>query len=96
MIRKKDLVKMLSQRKNFSLKESKMILDEVFSMMEDVLLSEEDINIVGFGKFYLYEHAPRAVRNPKTKVDMTMPVYKSCRFRPSPEFKEILRKKTEK
>lgn len=96
MIRKKDLVKMLAQRKNLSLKESKMMVDEVFAMMEDIILSEEDINIVGFGKFFLYEHAPRAVRNPKTKVDMIMPVYKSCRFKPSPELKESLRKKTQK
>lgn len=96
MIRKKDLVKMLSQRKNLSLRESKMIVDELFDIMEDVFLSEEDINIVGFGKFFLYEHAPRAVRNPKTKENMVMPIYKSCRFRPSPELKEALRKKTQK
>jgi nucleoid DNA-binding protein len=46
---------------------------------------------VGFGKFYLYEHAERPVRNPKTQEEMTLKSYKSLRFKQSNVVKKLLK-----
>lgn len=94
MINKKDLIKKLAKNTFLSQKEASMIFEELIDIMIAEFSSGEDISIVGFGKFYLYEHAPRPVRNPKTQEQMILDPYKSLKFKPSSNIKRLLKEET--
>lgn len=91
MLNKKDLVKKLSKRTFLNNKESDMVVNELFEIIIEELKNGEDITVVGFGKFYLYEHQPRPVRNPKTQEEMILKPYKSLKFKSSNAIKKILK-----
>jgi len=60
------------------------LLEEIVSSLEE----SEEISLVGFGKFYLYEHTARPVRNPKTQEEMLLSPYKSVKFKVSEKLKK--------
>lgn len=93
MVNKKDLSKKLAKKTFLNQKEASMVIDELFDIMIEELKKDEEVSVVGFGKFYLYEHAPRPVRNPKTQEEMVLEAYKSLRFKSSNVIKKILKEK---
>jgi DNA-binding protein HU-beta len=88
MINKKDIARKLTDTNLLTIKESSKVVDEIFQYIEESLLAGEDVSIVGFGKFFLYEHSQRPVRNPKTLEPMTLVPYKSIKFRLSDKLKK--------
>lgn len=94
MINKKALAKDLAKRTLLTQKESAQVVDELFDLIVEGLCDGEEISIVGFGKFYLYEHKPRPVRNPKTQEEMMLKKYKSLRFKTSNVLKKLLKDKS--
>lgn len=88
MINKKDIARKLTDTNLLTIKESSKVVDEIFEYIEESLLAGEDVSIVGFGKFFLYEHSQRPVRNPKTLEPMTLIPYKSIKFRLSEKLKK--------
>lgn len=96
MINKKELAKKLSQRTTLTQKEAGTIIADLFEIIFEEVKKEEEVSIVGFGKFYPYTHQPRPVRNPKTQEEMVLEEYKSLRFKPSTIVKKILKNKSEK
>lgn len=91
MVNKKDLAKQLSKKTLLTQKEASQVIENVFDLILKELESNEEVSIVGFGKFYLYEHAPRPVRNPKTQQEMILKSYKSLRFKSSNLVKKSLK-----
>jgi|15BtaG_2_1085339.scaffolds.fasta_scaffold71826_2 DNA-binding protein HU-beta len=91
MINKKILAKKLAKSTLLTQKEADQVVDRLFDIIINELKRGEDISIVGFGKFYLYEHAPRPVRNPKTQEEMILKSYKSMRFKTSNVIKKLLK-----
>lgn len=88
MINKKELAKRVSEKSLLTQAESleflDLMLNEVLSSLED----GDEVSLVGFGKFYLYEHASRPVRNPKTQEEMLLKPYKSVKFKVSDKIKK--------
>jgi DNA-binding protein HU-beta len=91
---KKTLAKKLAQRTLLTRKEAVQVVEEAFDIIIEELCEGEEISIVGFGKFYLYEHKPRPVRNPKTQEKMLLKSYKSLRFKTSNVLKKLLKDKS--
>jgi len=87
MINKKDIAKKITESNLLTAKESSKIIEEIFDYIKDSLLEGEEVSIVGFGKFFLYEHSSRPVRNPKTLEPMTLVPYKSIKFKLSDKLK---------
>jgi nucleoid DNA-binding protein len=75
-------------------KESAQVVNELFDIILEQIADGEEVSIVGFGRFYAYEHAPRPVRNPKTQEQMTLTPYKSLRFKTSNVAKKLLKKRS--
>lgn len=94
MSNKKDIVKSLSKRTFLNQKESNLILNELLKIIEEKVVESGEVKIAGFGKFYLYEHQPRPVRNPKTKEEMILDKFSSVKFKASSVLKERVKKKT--
>lgn len=94
MINKKALAKELARKTLLTQKESVQVIEELFDLIIEKLCDDEEVSIVGFGKFYLYKHKPRPVRNPKTQEEMTLKSYKSMRFKASNVLKKLLKEKS--
>lgn len=91
MITKKDLIKILSARTLYTQKECKVLVDNIFEIMEEKLLNGNDISIVGFGKFEIKKQKPRPVRNPKTGSPMMLSEHRVVKFRPSRSLKSKIK-----
>lgn len=94
MFNKKYLAKKIATKTLFTQKEISQILDELFETIIIETAKGNDIIITGFGKFYLYEHQSRPVRNPKTQEEMILRPYKSIKFKPSHVLKKLLKKQS--
>lgn len=94
MINKKELSRQLARRTLLTQKESAQVIEEFLDIIIEGLCKDGEVSLVGFGKFYLYEHQPRPVRNPKTQEEMTLKSYKSLRFKSSNVIKKLLKDKT--
>ena len=95
MVNKKQLAAKLSKRTLLTQKEAVRVIEELFGCIVEELVDGNDISIVGFGKFYLYTHSPRPVRNPKTQEPMVLDSYESLRFKGSDKIKNLLKNKNE-
>ena len=91
MINKKELARLVSKKTTLNQLESNIVVDALFDEILLQLAAGEEVSIVGFGKFYLYQHSPRPVRNPKTQQSMTLDSYKSMRFKASTVVKKLLK-----
>jgi nucleoid DNA-binding protein len=88
MVNKRELAKLISKKSLLSQKESLQVVEALFESILESLEESGEVSIVGFGKFYLYEHAPRPVRNPKTQEEMLLKPYRSVKFKVSDKVKK--------
>jgi DNA-binding protein HU-beta len=88
MINKKELAKRVSEKTMLTQAETLDVLNTLLEEIVSSLEESEEISLVGFGKFYLYEHTARPVRNPKTQEEMLLSPYKSVKFKVSEKLKK--------
>ena len=88
MINKRELAKNISDKTLLSQKEALQVIDEMVRSIISGLEEDGEVSIVGFGKFFLYEHSARPVRNPKTQEKMMLKPYKSVKFKVSDKVKK--------
>ncbi len=88
MINKRELAKNISDKTLLSQKEALQVIDELIDSVIKGLEEDGEVSLVGFGKFFLYEHAARPVRNPKTQEEMMLKPYKSVKFKVSDKVKK--------
>jgi len=95
MSNKRTLVKKLANNTLLTQKECEQVLTKLFEIIEEEVLEAGEVKIVGFGKFFLYEHTPRPVRNPLTKEEMILKKFNSIKFKPSALMKQRVKDQTE-
>lgn len=59
------------------------VFDAVFSGIEDVLETGEDMCVYGFGTFYTVYYPPRPAKNPRTGESIMSKGNTKVKFRPS-------------
>ncbi len=64
-----------------SKKETERLVNGFFSTIEEVLERNEELAILGFGKFEVKTQAARTCRNPKTGEEIEVPEKKIVKFR---------------
>jgi integration host factor subunit beta len=89
---KSDLIAVLAQRKDLSIKVSEEIVDIIFDNMTDAMLSGERIEIRGFASFAIKEYKAYSGRNPKTGEPFDVKPKKSPFFKVGKELKERIAK----
>jgi nucleoid DNA-binding protein len=92
MVNKKDLAKKVAAKTLLSQKEALQVIDSLVDSIVESLEEDGEVSIVGFGKYYLYTHASRPVRNPKTQEEMSLKPYKSVKFKVSDKIKKHFKK----
>jgi DNA-binding protein HU-beta len=85
------LARRLARRAAFTVRESDIVLSELVQIIVEELEKGNDVNLVGLGRFFLYQHNPRPVRNPKTNEELILEPYKSLKFKPSVGLKAKLK-----
>lgn len=80
---KNQLIRKLARNTKLTADEAKVVVSELIDIIVDSLESGNDVNITKLGKFYLYQHKERPVRNPKTNIPMVLSECKSVKFKPS-------------
>lgn len=87
---KTELIEQVAKRMDTSTSESQRYLDALMTVIEDTLKGGEEIQITGFGKFYLQERKAREGRNPQTGKKMRIPASKVPSFSAGNAFKEAI------
>jgi DNA-binding protein HU-beta len=87
---KTELIEQVAKRMDISTSESQRYLDALTTVVEDTLKGGEEVQITGFGKFYLQERKAREGRNPQTGKKMTILASKVPSFSAGNAFKEAI------
>jgi DNA-binding protein HU-beta len=88
-----DFIKFYAKEKNLATHEAKKEVDTFFEIFTKAIVSNKEVNITGFGKFYkLHTQAKNGI-NPKTRAKIVIPAYTSIKFTSGKELKNSVRDK---
>ncbi|MDE6953346.1 MAG: HU family DNA-binding protein [Erysipelotrichales bacterium] len=87
---KKELVDIVSQKKDLTKKDAEALVDTVFDTMIESILEGDKVLISGFGTFKVNARKERKGVSPKTKEMMIIPASKTVTFKPSNRLKDAM------
>jgi nucleoid DNA-binding protein len=87
---KTELMEAIAERAAVPKNEAQRYLDAFEEVVSDVLKSGDEIQITGFGKFYVREQKAREGRNPQTGEKMEIPARKVPTFSAGNSLKESI------
>jgi DNA-binding protein HU-beta len=89
-VNKTELIEEIAQRTDSSKGEAQRYVESFEEIVAEALRSGEEIQITGFGKFYVREQKAREGVNPQTKEKMRIPASKVPAFSAGKGLKEVL------
>jgi DNA-binding protein HU-beta len=87
---KTELIEELAQRTDSSKAEAQKYMESFEEVVAGALRGGEEIQITGFGKFYVRQQKAREGVNPQTKEKMHIPASKVPAFSAGKGLKEVL------
>jgi DNA-binding protein HU-beta len=87
---KTELMEAIAERADVPKNEAQRYLDAFEEVVSDVLKGGDEIQITGFGKFYVREQKAREGRNPQTGEKMEIPARKVPTFSAGNSLKESI------
>ena len=87
---KKEIVNSIYMQIGFSKKISENLLEDVFQIILNNIISNNKVKIAKFGTFLLRKKNRRIGRNPKTKEEKIIAERNVILFRPSKELKKLI------
>ena len=87
---KTELIEEIAARTDSSKAEAQRYVDTLEKVVTEVLKSGEEVQITGFGKFYVREQKAREGVNPQTKEKMRIPAQKVPAFSAGQGLKEAV------
>ena len=85
-----ELVEEIAQRADSSKVEAQRYVDTLEKVVTEALKDGEEVQITGFGKFYVREQKAREGINPQTKERMHIPAQKVPAFSAGQGFEEAI------
>ena len=85
---KKELIEAISERAEFTKKDTEAFLQAFVDVIEDTVAEGKKVQMIGFGSFEPRERAEREGRNPKTGEVIKIPASTVPVFKAGKEFKE--------
>ncbi|RUM39300.1 MAG: integration host factor subunit alpha [Desulfobulbus sp.] len=89
-VTRKELAAAINNQLGISQRNGAELVDKIFAVMKETLISGESIKLVQFGTLTVRDKAPRRGRNPRTGESMTITKRKMVSFRPSKRLREQL------
>lgn len=93
---KKELIELVAKKGNLSKADASNAVDAVFDSISEALISGEEFNLVGFGKFGVRVRPERNARNPSTGVKILVPETKAVYFKVGKSLKDAVADATAK
>jgi DNA-binding protein HU-beta len=87
-VNKTELIERIAEETDVTKSEAQKYLATFEEVVTNVLKSGEEIQITGFGKFYVREQKAREGRNPQTGEKMKIPAHKVPTFSAGNSLKE--------
>ena len=87
---KKELIDIVSQKKDLTKKDAEALVDTVFDTMIESILEGDKVLISGFGTFKVNSRKERKGVSTKTKEMMIIPASKTVSFKPSNRLKDAM------
>jgi DNA-binding protein HU-beta len=87
---KSDLIDAIAKSADISKAAAGRALDATIEAIKGALKSGEDVNLVGFGTFYVGERAARSGRNPRTGATIKISAAKTPKFRAGKGLKDAV------
>ena len=88
VIMKKQLINKAAKMSGMTKKDTAKAMEALLAAIEDTLLNGEDVQLSGFGSFYVKEVAAHMGRNPKTNEEIEIPASKRVVFSASKVLKD--------
>jgi DNA-binding protein HU-beta len=89
-VNKTELVEEIAQRTDSSKAEAQRYVDTLEKVVTEAFKDGEEVQITGFGKFYVRKQKTREGINPQTKERMRIPAQKVPAFSAGQGFKEAI------
>jgi DNA-binding protein HU-beta len=89
-VNKTELVEQIAQRTDSSKAEAQRYVDTLEKVVGEALKGGEEVQIMGFGKFYVQKREAREGVNPQTREKMKIPASKVPAFSAGQGLKEAL------
>ena len=87
---KNDIVNSIYMQIGYSKRISEELLDDLFDIILDKLITNHKVKIAKFGTFILRNKKQRLGRNPKTRKEVMIKERNVILFKPSKEFKNYI------
>lgn len=87
---KKELIKEIGAKTGYTQKDITEVVECMLSVITDSLNKGDDVNLTGFGKFYVQERAAREARNPRTGETVSVGASKAPKFKAGKAFKDAI------
>jgi DNA-binding protein HU-beta len=88
---KTELIEKIADEANGSKSEAQRFFDAFTNVVESALKKDEDVQITGFGKFYVQKRAAREGINPQTQKKMKIPASKVPKFTAGNSLKDSIK-----
>ena len=90
---KSELVSKMAEKSGLTKKDSELALNAFMASVEEALVKQEKVQLVGFGTFEARERKARSGRNPRNpKEVIKIPASKAPVFKAGKSLKEIVNK----
>lgn len=90
-LNKTDLIQEIAEKTGGSKSEAQKHFDAFTESVKDALKSGNDVQITGFGKFYVQERAAREGINPQNKQKINIPASKVPKFTAGNALKDAIK-----
>lgn len=91
VLRKADLVKLVSEKTGETQKQAGKTVTATFEVIQEALAIGEVVTYPGFGKFTVNDRAARKGRNPQTGEEIEIAEGKRVAFKPGKALKDAVR-----
>ncbi len=88
---KTQLIEKIADKANASKSEAQSFFDAFTDVVEDALKSDDQVQITGFGKFYVQKREARQGINPQTKERINIPASRVPKFTAGNALKESIK-----
>lgn len=89
---KSELIASMAEKGALSKKDAEKALNAFTDSVQEALVNNDKVQLVGFGSFEVRERAERKGRNPQTKAEIVIPASKSPVFKVGKALKDAINK----
>lgn len=89
---KLELVEQIAKKNGFKKRHIQVILEDALEFIKQDIAKGETIHLIGFGSFSAVEVKDKKARNIQTGEEIVIPAHKVPHFKPSPKFKELVKR----